>query len=127
MTCERCGSRTTTGGSLCRSCQRDQRRDDHAPSTLEAFECPDCGGSTSGRGVSCYKCRQDADDAQETEQEIATDGGVPTDDAGIVECPSCDALDWNDDGTLSCGNCGYQPRASVRSAVRNAITEGRQP
>ena len=77
MSCERCGSRTTTGSSLCRACQRDENRDDDAPSGFETYPCPTCDGPTSGEGVECYKCRSDSDDANDASgREVATDGGI---------------------------------------------------
>jgi ribosomal protein S27AE len=120
VTCDRCGSRTTTGASHCRDCQRDERRDDDAASGYEAFDCPDCGGPTSGEDVTCYKCRKD-DDAQE--QEIATDGGRIV-DVDQPECPNCDASRFDLDGRLTCIDCGYTPRASVREQIRAALDGG---
>ena len=37
------------------------------------------------------------------------------------ECPRCDAVEWDEDGTLTCTACGYTPRASVRASIRGVL------
>jgi ribosomal protein S27AE len=41
--------------------------------------------------------------------------------AGDPECPRCDASNWNEDGRLSCDECGYTPRASVAESIREEL------
>jgi hypothetical protein len=61
----------------------------------------------------------DESDGDATDERLMSDGGLVAD--SDPECPSCDAVDWDQAGTLSCDACGYTPRTAVREQIRAAL------
>ncbi|WP_227132300.1 hypothetical protein [Halorubellus salinus] len=115
--------------------------------TPETVDCTTCGATArritwGATACTCYRCTEchagghiAPDDTrqggvfQELDNlhtrllnggsRVMTDGGLVTD--ADPECPSCDASDWDENGQLTCGDCGYTPRASVREHIRAAL------